>query len=73
MHLPMHGDPRVELAEHRVDPGRATDDRRFAGNDGGFGQAFGRDQLRGDIAAADVFQQRTAHVGFDFGGQVGEA
>jgi len=72
-HLPVHGDPWIQLAEHRVHPGGAGDDRGFAGNDGGLGQTFGRDQLRGDVAAADVFQQRAAHVGFDFGGQVGEA
>lgn len=72
-HLPVHGDPWIQLAEHRVDPGCAGDHRGFAGNDGGLGQTFGRDQLRGNVAAADVFQQRAAHVGFDFGGQVGEA
>ena len=72
-HLPMHRDTRVQLAEHRIHPGCTSDDRRFASDDGGFGQAFGRDQLRGDVAAADVLQQRAAHVGFDFGGQVGEA
>ncbi len=72
-HLPVHSDPRVQLAKDRIDPGGAGDYCGFAGNDGGLGQTFGRDQLRGDVAAADVFQQRTAHVGFDFGGQVGEA
>lgn len=71
-HLPMHRHARIELAKHRIDPRSAADDRVVTGNDGGFGQAFGRDQLRGDVAAADVFEQRTAHVGFDFGGQIGE-
>ncbi len=71
-HLPMHRHTRIELAKHRIDPCGAADDGVVTGDDGGFGQAFGRDQLRGDVAAADVFEQRTAHVVFDFGGQIGE-
>ncbi len=71
--LPVHRDPWVELAEHRIDPGGSGDGCLVAGDDGGFGQPFGGDQLGGDVAAADVFEQRTAYVGFDFGGQVGEA
>ncbi|MNN48997.1 hypothetical protein D3C81_1635000 [compost metagenome] len=70
--LPVHRHPRVQLPKHVIHPGGAADDGRIAGDDGGCGQAFGRDQLRGDVAAADVFKQRTAHVGFDFGGQIGE-
>ncbi|MNM88164.1 hypothetical protein D3C81_1003670 [compost metagenome] len=72
-YLPVHGHPWVELAEHGIDPGGASDHAVLAGNDGRLGQALGRDQLRGDIATADVLQQRAAHVGFDFSGQVGEA
>ena len=71
-HLPMHRDTWIELTEHSVDPCRTADNGVIAGDDGGFGQTFGGDQLRGDVAAADVFEQRTAHVGFDFGGQIGE-
>ncbi len=71
-HLPMHRHPWIELTKHGIDPRGAADDGGVAGDDGGFGQTFGRDQLRGDVAAADVFEQRTAHVGFDFGGQIGE-
>ncbi|MNL28948.1 hypothetical protein D3C87_1506160 [compost metagenome] len=70
--LPVHCNPRVQLPKHVIHPGSTADDGGVAGDDGGFGQAFGRDQLRGDVAAADVFEQRTAHVGFDFGGQIGE-
>ncbi|MNN99114.1 hypothetical protein D3C81_2186790 [compost metagenome] len=69
----MHGHARVELAEHGIDPGGAGDHAVFAGDDGRLGQALGRDQLRSDIATADVLQQRAAHVGFDFSGQVGKA
>ncbi|MNE48342.1 hypothetical protein D3C80_1427980 [compost metagenome] len=72
-HLPVHSHTRVELAKHGVDPGSAGNHAVFAGDDGGLGQALGRDQLRGDIATADVLQQRAAHVGFDFSGQVGKA
>ncbi|MNH38628.1 hypothetical protein D3C79_996960 [compost metagenome] len=72
-HLPMHRHTWVELAEHGIDPGGTGDDAIFAGDDGGLGQALGRDQLRGDIATADVLQQCAAHVGFDFSGQVGKA
>ncbi|MNC22843.1 hypothetical protein D3C75_708500 [compost metagenome] len=72
-HLPVHGHARVELAEHGVDPCGACDHAVFAGDDGRLGQALRRDQLRCDIATADVLQQRTAHVGFDFSGQVGKA
>ena len=72
-HLPMHRDPRVELAEHRIDPGGTGDGAVLTGDDGCLGQALGRNQLGGDVATADVFEQRAAHVGFDFGGQVGEA
>ncbi|MNN47590.1 hypothetical protein D3C81_1620180 [compost metagenome] len=72
-HLPVHRHPWIELTEHGVDPGRAGDHAILTGNDGGLGQALGRDQLRGDVATADVLQQRAAHVGFDFSGQVGEA
>ncbi|MNM73843.1 hypothetical protein D3C81_855870 [compost metagenome] len=71
--LPVHRYPWVELAEYRINPGRTGNHAVIAGNDGGLGQALGRDQLGGDVATADVFEQRTAHVGFDFGGQVGEA
>ncbi len=71
-HLPMHRNPWIELAKDCIDPGRAGNRRWLTGDDGGLGQSFGGDQLRGDVAAADVFAQRTAHVGFDFGGQVGK-
>ncbi|MNJ57076.1 hypothetical protein D3C77_526510 [compost metagenome] len=70
--LPMHCHPRIELAKHRIDPSGASDHAIIARNNGGLGQALSRDQLGGDIATAHVFKQRTAHVGFDFGGQVGE-
>ncbi|MNJ56846.1 hypothetical protein D3C77_524100 [compost metagenome] len=71
--LPMYRYPWIKLTKHGIDPGSAGDHTIIAGNDGGLGQALGRDQLGGDVATADVFEQRTAHVGFDFGGQVGEA
>jgi len=71
--LPVHRHARVELTEHGIDPGGAGDHAVFAGDDGGLGQALGRDQLRGNVATADVFQQCAAHIGFDLGGQVGKA
>ncbi|MCY1451167.1 hypothetical protein D9M71_680220 [compost metagenome] len=72
-HLPVHSNARVELAEYGIDPSGTGDHAVFTGDDGRFGQALGRDQLRGDIATADVLQQRAAHVGFNFSGQVGKA
>lgn len=71
-YLPMHGDAWVQLAKDRIHPGGTGDHCCVTGNDSGRGQPFGRDQLRSDVAAADVFQQCTAHVGFDFGGEVGK-
>ncbi len=72
-YLPVHGDTRVELAEYRVDPGGAGDHGGFASNDGGLGQALGGNQLRGDVAAADVFCQGAAHIGLDFAAEVVES
>ena len=72
LHAPVHRHARIQLAEHRIDPGRATDHGRLAGDHAGMRQAFGGDQLRGDVAAAEVFGQRQADVGFDVGGQLGK-
>ncbi|MNT44100.1 hypothetical protein D3C72_1806110 [compost metagenome] len=72
LNLPMHRHSWIKLTEHGVDPSSASDDAIITGNDGGLGQALGWDQLGGDVATADVFEQRTAYVGFDFGSQVGE-
>ncbi|MDT4829877.1 hypothetical protein FQZ97_633110 [compost metagenome] len=68
----MHGDARVELAEHGVDPGGAADDRGLAGDHAGVGQAVAGDQLRGDVAAADVLGQSPADVRLDLGAQFGK-
>lgn len=72
-HLPVHRHARVQLPEHCIDPGSARDHRCIAGNDGGLGQPFCRNQLGGDIAATDILQQCATHIGLDLGGQVGNS
>ncbi len=72
-HLPVHRHARVQLTKDRIDPGRAGDHCRIARDDGGLGQPFCRNQLGGDIAAANILKQCATHIGFNLGAQVGNS
>ena len=64
IHLPVDTAIRGQCAEAGVEPGPAGDNRRLAGDDAGVGGLLCRHQPGGEIAAADVFFQRTRHIGF---------
>src|SRR5690606_38278594 len=73
LHLPMHGYTRVERTENRIHPRRAADNRLFTRDHPGTGQTLGRNQLGGDVSAADVFSQGATDIGFDFAAEFGES
>ena len=68
--LPVHRNPRIELAKYCIHPSRTTDDSRLASDDRSMAEPLGRDQLRRDVAGTDILGQSFAHIGFDFGGKI---
>ena len=64
---PFDADCGVEQFETAIDPGTTAHHGCIAAEEGGFGLPGGRNQLCGQIAAADVFVERCGDVGGDFG------
>ncbi|MNJ68969.1 hypothetical protein D3C77_652660 [compost metagenome] len=71
-HLPVHRDPRIKLAEHRIDPCHTADYRRLTGDDRSVRQTLCRNQLCGDVAATDIFRKRPTNGGINFSGKIGK-
>ena len=68
--LPSHRDARIQLAEDFIEPRRAAEDGRFPADDACPGPARIGNELRCQVAAADIFSQCGLHVVADFKCQI---
>jgi hypothetical protein len=68
--VPGEPDFRVQLAERRLDPGPATQNGVFAGNDTSPHRLRCGDELRGDVATANVLAERLCYLTFEISGGV---
>jgi hypothetical protein len=62
MHAPFHANVCINLVHHFINPRPPAHNHRFAGDDARLAALLCRDELRGNIAGADVFRERGAHL-----------